>query len=204
MKQKFPLLEDWENFFSLFVKKYPTLRPVTLEAWKEGDELDIVFNKIHYVFLAKGELKQRKLQNYYLIKAALIYMNYISKALAGIPNVVALADNEGWILELCGAPIQLGGVDVGIGIGVSWSEQYIGKNGVGTALSRKEPVLVYGIKHYGFKYNLSSIGVPIRNKGEIIGCLNISVPTEHAHPARLTLALGCAASMEKDITIKIS
>ncbi|WP_066633691.1 GAF domain-containing protein [Desulfolucanica intricata] len=202
MKHGFPFLEESEKFFRSFVKKYPTIRPVALEVWKSHEEPDIDSNKLYYVFLSKRELKQKKLKNDYLIDAALPYMKYISKVLTGIPHVIALADHEGWILELCGTPVMFGGVGVGIGIGVSWSEKFVGKNGVGTALAKERPVLVYGIEHYDIKYRLSSIGAPIRNNGEIIGCLGISVPVEDAHPARLALALGCVCSLEKDIALK--
>lgn len=124
-------------------------------------------------------------------------MDSLSLSLTGLPHIVALSDAEGWIIDIRGTPEELGGRKSGLCLGASWDEKNIGNNGIATALATGEPVLVYGIEHFGMAYDgCACMGVPIIFNGKIIGAIDISVPNKYAHPARLHIIIACVNSIE--------
>ena len=126
-------------------------------------------------------------------------MDLLSRSLSGKPHFVALSDREGWILTLSGSPEEFGGRKAGLAIGANWSEKYIGNGGIGTTLHTKEPTLVYGPEHFTKDYRGGAcLGAPIFDSdGQILGVLNLTVPTEHAIPDRISIILACAQSIEE-------
>lgn len=187
---------EWESFVS-DVRKSPAARPITLESWKRCSEFDLQADKLKYKFLSEEELRRKIQENSRLIEICKPYLESVSLSLDKIPHIVGLSDKEGWIIDLRGTPQDLGGRDAGLCLGSSWSERFIGNNGIGTALSLKQPVLVHGVEHFGMVYgSCSCMGVPIMSNGEVLGALDISVPVKYAHPSRLHILVACASSIE--------
>jgi transcriptional regulator of acetoin/glycerol metabolism len=192
--------EEWEDFVSN-VRKSPAARHITLESWKRCNEFDLQADKLKYKFLSAEELGIKIRENSRLVELCKPYMESLSLSLEEIPHIVVLADKEGWIIDLRGTPEELGGKDAGLCLGSNWSEKVIGNNGIGTALRLKEPVLVHGVEHFGMVYgSCSCIGAPIMNNGEVLGALDISVPVQYAHPARLHILTACASSIESALS----
>jgi signal transduction histidine kinase len=77
--------------------------------------------------------------------------------------------------------------------GASWNERDIGTNGIGTALSAGEPVLVVGPQHFVHDYrHWTCIGVPLCSAdGRVLGALDLSVRNDrlNAHTWGWTLSL---------------
>ncbi|KAF5056664.1 Adaptive-response sensory-kinase SasA [anaerobic digester metagenome] len=191
---------EWESFVSN-VKKSSEARPITLESWKRCSEFDLQSDKLKYKFLSEEELSIKIRENSKLIEICKPYLESLSLSLEEIPHIVSLADKEGWIIDLRGTPQELGGKDAGLCLGSNWSEKVIGNNGIGTALRLREPVLVHGVEHFGMVYgSCSCIGVPIISNGQVLGALDISVPVQYAHPARLHILTACASSIESVLT----
>ncbi len=194
------IIGEWERFVSA-VKENPTIKPVTLEAWKRCREIGLEPDKVKFAFLSDKELEQRLRDYSQVIEIAKPYMDSLSISLTGIPHMVALSDSEGWIIDYRGTPEELGGRATGLCLGASWSEKSIGNNGVGTALATGQPVLVYGVEHYSLIYGACAcIGVPIRSNAGIVGALDISVLEQYAHPSRLHIAVACVSSIESAIS----
>jgi transcriptional regulator of acetoin/glycerol metabolism len=190
------ILTEWEKFISI-VKDNPTARQITIEAWNRCKEFGLEMYIMKFEFLSKVELEQRRRKSSQLIEISKSYMDSLSLSLTGVPHMIALSDNEGWIIDFRGTPEELGGRNAGFCIGASWSEKNIGNNGIGTALAVGEPVLIYGAEHYGTTYGgCACIGVPIKINGQSIGGLDISVPVQYAHPARLHIAIACVNFIE--------
>jgi len=190
---------EWESFVSNV--KSSEARSITLESWKRCNEFDLQSDRLKYNFLSEEELKIKIRENSTLIEICKPYLDSLSISLEEIPHIVSLADKEGWIIDLRGTPQELGGRDAGLCLGSNWSEKVIGNNGIGTALRLREPVLVHGVEHFGMVYgSCSCIGVPIISNGEILGALDISVPVQYAHPARLHILTACASSIESVLT----
>lgn len=191
---------EWESFVSN-VKKSPEVRPITLESWKRCNKFDLQSDRLKYKFLSEEELGIKIRENSRLIEICKPYLESLSLSLEEIPHIVVLADKEGWIIDLRGTPEELGGRDAGLCQGSNWSEKYIGNNGIGTAQKLREPVIVHGVEHFGMVYgSCSCIGVPIMNRGEVLGALDISVPVQYAHPSRLHILTACASSIESVLT----
>jgi len=192
-------LEEWESFISI-INNNPTARQITLESWKRCSELGINPERIKFKFLSDKDLKKKIKENSQLIEVSRLYMDSLSISLTGIPHIVALSDKDGWIVDYRGTPEELGGKKAGLCIGASWSEKNIGNNGAGTALATGEPVLVYGVEHYGTVYGgCACIGVPIKYDNKIIGAMDISVPVKYARPERLHILIACVNSIESTI-----
>lgn len=193
------LIGNWESFKNATYGD-PILRPITIKPWKSSKDPEIKPRKMKYTFLQEEVLKQ-ELTNYdYLIRVATPYMQYISASLIGIPHLIALSDEYGWILALNGTIDELGGKNLGICIGANWNEKNIGHNGIGTALVIQKPVFIYGIEQCIDSNNtFSCLGVPIRKNDEIVGAFAVVVPTEYASPSRIAIALTCVNSIENEI-----
>jgi transcriptional regulator of acetoin/glycerol metabolism len=195
-------LKSWEAFKEV-VNEDPAMRPITIKAWKRCQDINMTPNEIEYKFLSKQELKEKVLKYEYLIKIAEPYLKYLSASLTGIPHVVALSDQEGWIISIYGSIGEEEGRKVGLCIGSSWNEEIIGNNGIGTSLRQKEPVFIYGVEHYVEVYkSWSCLGVPIHQDGKIIGALDVSVDNPYAHPSRMAVATACVNSIENELARK--
>lgn len=203
MEQNFSkelVIDEWQRFIEA-VNHNPSIRPVIIKAWKRCRDLGLKPENIKFLFLSDCELKQKICDNSKLIEVAKPYMDHLSLSLNGIPHMVALSDEQGWIIDYRGVPDELGGKSVGLCIGASWAEKNIGNNGIGTALTTGKPVFIYGIEHYGAVYgSCGCIGVPIRDNCKIIGALDISVPIQYANPARLHLVAACVSSIESTLS----
>ncbi|MEL7647650.1 MAG: ATP-binding protein [Sedimentibacter sp.] len=194
--ETFDALAEWDSFIAK-INKNPTARYVTQDSWNRCKEYGINPEKLIYKFLSKDELVRKLREHSRLIEISKPYMDSISLSLAGKPHMVALSDKDGWIIDSRGVPEELGGKKSGLCIGASWAEMHIGNNGIGTALSLKQPVLVYGTEHFSKAYSsYACMGVPIICNGNVIGAMDISVPEQFAHPNRMNILVACASSIE--------
>jgi signal transduction histidine kinase len=196
------LVTQWQTFTSSGTCDETAVRPVILRAWKRCRELGLEPEELQLEFLDEDELATRREANRELISAAAPYLDHLSRVLSDRSHAIALADADGWILELReNPPDSLGGRATGICAGASWAERNLGSNGVGTALASGEPTLVYGVEHYATSFHSAHcLGVPIRFAGQIVGCLDISVTREEdARPEFMTLAQACVASIETSL-----
>jgi transcriptional regulator of acetoin/glycerol metabolism len=198
------LVNEWDKFIKI-IKKNPIIRPVTMEAWKRCEDAGLKPDELKFKFLSDKELEQKIAANLQLIEVARPYLEHLSLSLIGIKHLVTLTDNHGWVIDINGTAEELGGKQFGLCLGASWSEKDVGNNGVGTSLAIGQPVLIYGMEHFRKAYSpLTCVDVPIRANGKIIGGIDVCVPNEYAHPARLNLTIACAHSIESTISSSTS
>lgn len=197
------LLELWRGFTKNGTEPNSDsefLRPITIQSWKRCKDIGVDPRGIQFRILSKQDLETRREENADLIKISRPYLECLSKSLSGKPHVVALSDKNGWIIDLLGTPEMFGGRESGICLGASWNEKAIGNNGIGTALVLGEPVMVVGVEHYSAAYHGGTcLGVPIKNQGQVVGAIDVTVPNKYAHPARLGLTCACVASIEQSL-----
>lgn len=202
-------LKEWKKFISI-INENSTARQITLKSWEKCRKLGLEPNKIMFKFLSNDELEQKLQKNSQLIKNSKFYMDSLSMSLSDIPHIVALSDNEGWIIDLRGTPEELGGIKLGRCLGACWLEDDIGNNGIGTALATGKSVIVYGLEHYEMALSgCVCIGLPIKYNEDIIGVIDVSIPIQYANPERLHILMNYADSSKSKITcdnqaIKIS
>ena len=191
---------EWDEL-ACIVPENPFIRPVTRVSWDRCTQWNVNPQAPEVVILSDDELALKRVESAELVGAAVPYMRHLSTLYQEVPHIVALADKDGWIVDLMGTPDELGGRAVGLCTGASWHEKYIGNNGVGTCLALGQPVLVYGEEHYTLPYHsCACIGVPIRDtSGSIIGAIDLSVPVRFAHGGNFAVLQACAVLIEKQI-----
>lgn len=194
------LEDEWKKFVNI-VMKYPGSRKSTVSGWDRCRKLGINEEEIKGVILSSEELHTVRNSNIELIEVSKAYMDKISESLSDIPHMILLSDREGWVIDMRGRNKSFGEAAAGICSGANCSEKHVGNNGIGTCLSVEEPVLVYGIEHFGNLYkSLACFGVPIKRNGEIIGAMDVTVPVEHAQPTNLLFALDCINLIESELS----
>jgi transcriptional regulator of acetoin/glycerol metabolism len=181
--------------FAKVINNNPTSRPIILESWKRCINFGLDPASFKLEFLPDTELKKKMLNNEKLIKETKVLMDYISSTQNEVPFSVALSDSEGWIIDYRGTPIGFSEVETCNGS--NWSEKYIGNNGVGTVLSTKQPVLIYGKEHYEVNFkSLASIGIPIIYNEEILGVVSLSMLIQNINISRRLILEMCINLIE--------
>jgi transcriptional regulator of acetoin/glycerol metabolism len=115
---------------------------------------------------------------------------------------IILTDAAGVVLQrLTGDPALERYLDkVQLAPGFSYSEQFAGTNGIGSALESREPFCVFGHEHYAEKLEtLACAGVPICHptSGKILGLLDLTCWSRDAGPLLVALSKSTARSIEK-------
>ena len=88
--------------------------------------------------------------NRQLLDAARPFIDKVTEQFSGVPGVILLADAEGVILYIAGnsAVRDLAAARSGVVEGSCWLETVAGTNGMGSALSKREPVHVFSTEHF--------------------------------------------------------
>jgi len=88
--------------------------------------------------------------------------------------------------------------------GAYMGEEYMGTNGMGTAIVEGRPLQVSGKEHYVEVFHKwTCSGAPIRNpKGEIIGSLNLTGDIGNVHPHTLGIVAAAVNAIENMLKIK--
>jgi len=188
------LVASWEQM-AVTIRENELACQLTVEAWDRYREVGIEPGCLKLPQLTPPELQNIRIQNARLIEVTGPYIGLLASMLKDMKHIIALSDSTGWILELVGNVVAPGS---GLSVGANWSEDCLGSNGIGTALRLGHPVFVYGVKHFGERHKgWGCLGVPIReNDNQIVGALNVSVPTERAYPESLIPALACVSAIE--------
>jgi PAS domain S-box-containing protein len=175
-----------------------SVRAVVRAAWQRSREHGVAPSQPRLAAVSRDELAAAREREQRLLRAAEPSLLLVHQVLAGRPHVVAVTDRDGLVLRLLrgGEPDDdLPGASH-VREGMSWLEQDIGCNGVGTALATGEAVLIRGAEHYQESHDgWASLGVPLRGgAGAVAGALGLSVPDDdvHAHTCGWAQALAHA------------
>src|SRR6185295_10211363 len=127
-----------------------------------------------------------------LSRSAVPVLRQLNEQLAGQPISIVLTDQAGLVLSrLTGDPNLARHLDgVQLAPGFSYAEEFVGTNGIGTALESGQAAHVFGHEHYaGQLGELADAGVPIRHpiSGQVIGAVDLTCWRRDA--GRLLVAL---------------
>lgn len=128
-----------------------------------------------------------------LIHSADPILARLGDQLEGQPISMIVTDPSGVVLsQRTGDPdLQRHLEGVELSPGFSYSEQFVGTNGIGTALEGGGPMHVFGHEHYAENLeNLACAGVPIRHpiSGRMIGALDLTCWRKDAGQLLIALA----------------
>ncbi|MCU1645704.1 MAG: Acetoin dehydrogenase operon transcriptional activator AcoR [Nocardia sp.] len=136
-----------------------------------------------------------------LVTAAAPVLQQLAEGLADEPVSVILTSADGVVLTRIASSHRLNRTldQVNLAPGYSYSEEFVGTNGIGTALETRQPTLVRGAEHYADCLGgLACAGVPITHpvSGALVGALDLTGWVEDGGPLLITLAKSATAQIE--------
>ena len=141
--------------------------------------------KNEIITLSQEELEEKRQKSCGFLEAAQTYISFISTALGHKPHLLAITDEDGWLLELFRkgeffTSYAVDGEEIDMEPGLNLSREYAGNNAPGYALASKKPVLLCGCDHNDFKYShMISLGIPVYIRySKFCGALSIHLYLE--------------------------
>ena len=128
-------------------------------------------------YLDAGELQQRQERLETVYRIGREELEQLQKQLRGGGFSVLLADQYGCIVRRVGERrLDRAFREAGLAPGADWSEAAVGTNGIGTAITRRQPTLIHADQHFlTDNINLSCAAVPIGDgRGGLIAVLDAS------------------------------
>ncbi|HEV7974204.1 sigma-54-dependent Fis family transcriptional regulator [Amycolatopsis sp.] len=143
-----------------------------------------------------------------LIQSAGPVLARLQEQLTGSAVSVILTNDSGLVLDRRtddpGLRRQLDSVKLAPGF--SYAEEFVGTNGIGTALEGRQPTAVYGHEHYAENLDrLGCAGVPIRHpiSGQVVGLLDLTCWRQDAGPLLMTLAKATVQDIQNELTTQV-
>ena len=162
------------------------VRDTILASWRRSRQWHVAADRIDLSYVRDPDLDTP------LTRTALPVLQNLRENLQGEPVSVILADAHGVALSRLTADRDLERYldSVQLAPGFSYAEEFVGTNGIGTALETGQAVHVFGHEHYAEPLeDLACAAVPIRHpiSGTGIGAVNLAGWRKDA--ARLLIAL---------------
>ncbi|MEV6285735.1 GAF domain-containing protein [Kribbella sp. NPDC051770] len=161
-------------------------RPV-LASWVRSRRRNLPADRIELPYVSDPDLDQP------LTRSADPVLLRLHEHLDGQPISVILTERDGLVLRRLTADTGLSRhLDrVHLAPGFSYSEQFAGTNGIGTALERGGPMHVFGHEHYAEDLeDLACAGVPIKHPitGKTVGAIDLTCWRKDAGSLLIALA----------------
>jgi PAS domain S-box-containing protein len=145
------------------------------------------------------ELSERIKRKHELICVANPFINQLYDFVKSSNFIVILNDEEGCILNIIGNDNMLQkAFESALVPGAFMGEEYIGTNGMGTALHEGRPLQVSGKEHYvEIFHKWTCSGAPIRDHaGKLTGCLDLTGDKELVNSHTLGMVAAAAKAIE--------
>ena len=172
------------------------VRQPILASWRRSRESNVAADRIEMPYIRDPNLDTP------LIRSAEPVLRQLNEQLAGQPISIVLTDQAGLVLSrLTGDPTLARHLDmVQLAPGFSYAEEFVGTNGIGTALEGGQPMHVFGHEHYAEDLeDLACAGVPIQHpiSGKTVGAVDLTCWRSDAGPLLMTLAKSTAVQIRQ-------
>ena len=172
------------------------VRQPILASWRRSRESNVAADRIHMPYISDPNLETP------LSRSAEPVLRQLNEQLAGQPISIVLTDQAGLVLSrLTGDPNLARHLDtVQLAPGFSYAEEFVGTNGIGTALEGGQPMHVFGHEHYAEDLeDLACAGVPIQHplSGKTVGAVDLTCWRSDAGPLLMTLAKTTAGQIRQ-------
>lgn len=172
------------------------VRDTILASWWRSRELNVAADRIQLPYIRDPEVDTP------LTRSAEPVLRTLRDQLEGQQVSILLTDNSGLVLVRLTAGDQLERhLDkVQLAPGFSYAEEFVGTNGIGTALEGGRPMHVFGHEHYAEHLeNLACAGVPIHHpiSGKTVGAVDLTCWRKDAGSLLLTLAKSTAEQIRQ-------
>lgn len=160
-----------------------------------------VFDEI----LSESELAQKFSEYESVLKVVRFFVNKMLDSLKGNPIVIVISDENGVVLEMNGdETIKQTVNQLGIRIGVRFTEEKSGTNVINLALSERHPIELIGDDHYHtYLFSNACYSVPFHytDKNDLLGTISIMTAIQLADPFYLTLLTMAVDSIERELLL---
>jgi len=172
------------------------VRDAILASWWRSRRFNVAADRIDLSYLHDPDLDTP------LTRSALPVLRHLRDDLDGQPISIILTDPAGLVLTRLdsGRDLDTHLDRVNLAPGFSYAEEFVGTNGIGTALEGGRPMHVFGHEHYAEHLeDLACAGVPIHHpiSGKTVGAVDLTCWRKDADPLLLTLAKTTAGQIQQ-------
>jgi sigma-54 dependent transcriptional regulator, acetoin dehydrogenase operon transcriptional activator AcoR len=190
------LAKTREQFLSAESIEPSNVRDTILASWWRSRRYDVAADRIDLTYQREPDLDSP------LSRSALPILRHLRENLEGQSISIILTDPDGIVLSRMTADRDLDAhLDkVQLAPGFSYAEEFVGTNGIGTALEGGRPMQVFGHEHYAEHLeDLACAGVPIHHpiSGKTVGAVDLTCWRKDAGPLLLTLAKTTADQIQQ-------
>ncbi|GAA0447754.1 Fis family transcriptional regulator [Paractinoplanes deccanensis] len=190
------LAKTRERFLSADEIDTHHVRDAILASWWRSRRFNVAADRIALPYQRDPDLDTP------LTRSALPVLRHLREHLDGQPVSIILTDPAGLVLTRLDAGRDLDAhLDtVNLAPGFSYAEEYVGTNGIGTALEGGRPMHVFGHEHYAEHLeDLACAGVPIHHPitGKTVGAVDLTCWRRDADPLLLALAKSTAGQIQQ-------
>jgi transcriptional regulator of acetoin/glycerol metabolism len=176
-----------ERFLTAETVEPDQVRDTILASWWRSRRWNVAADHIDLAYVRDPDLDTP------LTRSALPVLQHLREQLDGQPISLILTDPAGVVLTRLMADPDLDRYLDGVQLapGFSYAEEFVGTNGIGTALEGGRPMHVFGHEHYAEHLeNLACAGVPIQHPitGKTVGAVDLTCWRKDAGPLLITLA----------------
>ncbi len=174
------------------------VRDTILASWWRSRRSNVAADRIDLSYVRDPDLDTP------LIRSAAPVLGTLRENLEGQPISVILTDPSGVVLSRLTADHDLERYldRVQLAPGFSYAEEFVGTNGIGTALEGGQPAHVFGHEHYAEHLEtLACAGVPIRHpiSGKTIGAVDLTCWRRDADALLIALVKTAAAQITQAV-----
>ncbi|GAA1970876.1 sigma-54-dependent Fis family transcriptional regulator [Amycolatopsis minnesotensis] len=164
-----------------------TVRHTILASWWRSHEWNVAADHISLPYVRDPDTDQP------LTRSAKPVLRRLSEQLDGQPISLILTDQSGVVLSRLTGDVDLRNHLDGIRLapGFSYAEEFVGTNGIGTALEGGRPMHVFGHEHYAeYLEDLACAGAPVQHPitGKTVGAVDLTCWRKDAGPLLVALA----------------
>jgi transcriptional regulator of acetoin/glycerol metabolism len=172
------------------------VRETILASWLRSQRSNVAPDRIEMPYMRDPNLDTP------LTRSADPVLRRLHEQLAGQPISIVLTDHAGLVLSrLTGDADLARHLDSVLLVpGFSYAEEFVGTNGIGTALEGGQPMHVFGHEHYAENLeDLACAGVPIQHpiSGKTVGAVDLTCWRTDAGPLLMTLAKTTAVQIRQ-------
>jgi sigma-54 dependent transcriptional regulator, acetoin dehydrogenase operon transcriptional activator AcoR len=173
-----------------------TVREQILNSWRRSRFSGVDVDHIDPPYRTDIDFDNR------LVRSATPVLERLERELTDEPMTVVLTDPEAWVLDRRSGDRALRrNLDkVSLSPGFSYAEEYVGTNGIGTALEEQSSAWVFGPEHFSERLqSLSCAGAVIRNplRGRIEGLIDLTCWRGEASPLMRVLVQEAARDVSE-------
>lgn len=199
----------WERFHAGLTEPAEvqnTYQKLLLEEWQRCSSLGVDVAMTRARRLSDEELSARFQAGQLLLEASIPLIDDVGRFLNEVPGLMLLTDTSGSVMHIKGAPSvqENAATHSGIVVGSRWDETAAGTNGMGTALSTKQPVHVFAAEHFceGW-HSWSCSAAPIFDiDGQtVIGIIDFTINQSDFRDQALALTVSLANSIQAKIAL---